>query len=252
MWDIDELPWLARQASTEEQRNLADLYSSCFRRCRRVFASSQVEKEQARFDDIAVIPNIAIDPEITDSESSDKAPILLFVGNLNLSGNRDGLIFFNDSILPHLVSDIPGVLVKVVGRSPVTERAWATVEHLRNTGRFQFVFDVPSCTPHYFQAAASIAPILAGGGTRIKILESFAHRCPVISTKKGSEGLEVAHGKHLLIGDSPREFASACAELIQRPQLGKQMAETAYGFFEHNRSQKVVDGLLRAAVENLS
>lgn len=253
VWDIDELPWLAsRQTSTDRQQYLSDLYSNCFRKCRRVFASSHLERQRAHFDGIAVIPNVAVDPELGNFESSEKAPILVFVGNLNLSANIDGLNFFNDFIVPDLARNIPNVLVSVIGRSPVTEGTWAAVNQLRNAGRFEFVFDVPLCTPYYFQAAASIAPIHFGGGTRIKIIESFAHHCPVISTKKGCEGLEVEHRKHLLVEDNPRDFALACVELIQSPKLRNQMAEAAFDFFQFNHSQKVVDTLLLSVFQNLS
>jgi hypothetical protein len=80
-----------------------------------------------------------------------------------------------------------------VGRSPLVRSARTAVEELRHATRLQFFFDVPSCTPYYGQAVAAIVPILSGGGARTKIIESFAHRCPVIPTTKGCEGLEVAH-----------------------------------------------------------
>ena len=252
VWDIDELSWSAsRQASTDRQQYLSEL-SSNFRKCRRVFASSHLERKQAHFDEITVIPNVAFDPGLRNPAPAEKAPVLLFVGNLNYSPNMDGLIFFNGSVLPELARKIPDVLVNVIGRSPITEGVRAAVDHLRNTGRFQFFFDVPSVTPYYLQAAASIAPILSGGGTRIKIVESFAHHCPVISTSKGCEGLEVAHRKHLLIEDDPRDFAMACAELIQGPGLGSEMTETAYRFFECNHSQSVVDKLLFSALQDVA
>ena len=38
----------------------------------------------------AVIPNVAIDPELAISESSDKGPILLFVGNLDQACSQYG------------------------------------------------------------------------------------------------------------------------------------------------------------------
>ena len=252
VWDIDELSWSgSRQTSTDRQQYLAEIHSN-FRKCRRVFASSKLERQQAHFDDIAVIPNVAVDPGLGNFESSEKGPILLFVGNLNYSPNMDGLIFFNNSVLPKLARNVPEVVVKVIGRSPVTDSVRTAVDQLRNTGRFEFVFDAPSCTPYYSQAAASIVPILSGGGTRIKIIESFAHRCPVISTNKGCEGLEVAHRKQLLIEDDPKDFALACAELIRGQSLSRQMVETAYRFFERGHSQKVVDELLFSALQNLS
>jgi hypothetical protein len=104
---------------------------------------------------------------------------------------------------------------------------------------------------YYLQAVASISPIPYGGGTRAKSIESFAHHGPVLSTRKGCEGLEVAHRKHVLIDDTPDGFASACVELIQTPQLWKELAEAAYSFFECNHSQGVVDRLLVSGFQNL-
>ena len=252
VWDIDQLPWSAPQISPDQRRYLTELYPRCFKKCRRVFASSDSERQQAHFDEIVVIPNVALAPERSDDfESSEKAPILLFVGNLNHAANIDGLAFFIDSILPKLAGSVPNVLLKVIGRSPIGDGARAAVNRFRVTSRAQFVFDVPSCTPYYLQAVASISPVLYGGGTRIKIIESFAHRCPVVSTKKGCEGLGVVHRKHLLIDDTPDGFASACVELIQAPQLREQIAETANGFFECNHSQGVVDRLLVSAFQDL-
>jgi glycosyltransferase involved in cell wall biosynthesis len=46
-------------------------------------------------------------------------------------------------------------------------------------------------------------PILEGGGSRIKILESFALGRPVISTKVGASGLRVTNGVCLAILEDP-------------------------------------------------
>jgi glycosyltransferase involved in cell wall biosynthesis len=251
VWDIDELPWLALGQPTADRQRLSDFYTDCFRRCRKVFASSNHERQQARFARIEVVPNVAIDPQIREIDRSEGTTTLLFVGNLNYVPNLDALAFFNDSVLPHLTAGIQNVNVDVVGRSPVSDVAAATINRLRDTGRFRFVLDAPTCTPHYAQAAASIVPILAGGGTRIKILESFAHHCPVVSTTKGCEGLDVVHREHLLIEDIPNNFAQACAELINNPNSRAKMTRAAYTFFDDNHSQKVVDQMLYAALEKL-
>ena len=46
-------------------------------------------------------------------------------------------------------------------------------------------------------------PVRFGSGTRVKILEAFAHRIPVVSTSLGAEGLGAEDGVHLLVGDDP-------------------------------------------------
>src|SRR5690606_34177573 len=65
----------------------------------------------------------------------------------------------------------------------------------------------------------------AGGGTRIKILEAFAHGTPVVSTSTGARGLDVVHGEHLLIADETEAIAQACERLHRRPDLAKKLRE---------------------------
>lgn len=252
VWDIDEWPWRRLdETSSKRQQDHAELYSRCFSRCRKVFASSESEKQRANLGDIVVIPNVANVPEFTEPEVTGKRAGLLFVGNLNYPPNIDALMFFRESILPDLVRAVGDVVINVVGRSPISDRARTAIDQLRNTGRFQFVFDVPSCGPHYLQTAAAIVPLRVGGGTRVKIIEAFANRCPVISTTKGCEGLDVVPGKHLLIADSPEDFAAACVAVLRGPEAAAQMTGAAYTFFERNHSQTLVDRLLFSAIEEL-
>ena len=70
--------------------------------------------------------------------------------------------------------------------------------------------------------------IRIGGGTRIKILEAMAHRKPVVSTSIGAEGLDLEPEKHLLIADSPAEFASACIRLLRNRELRQTLITSAF------------------------
>jgi hypothetical protein len=45
-------------------------------------------------------------------------------------------------------------------------------------------------TPLYAAADIAVAPIRAGGGTRIKILEAFARGVPVVATHLAAEGID--------------------------------------------------------------
>jgi len=48
-----------------------------------------------------------------------------------------------------------------------------------------------------------------GGGTRLKILEAFAARVPVVSTAIGIEGITAEDGVHYLRAESAADFAAA-------------------------------------------
>ena len=50
---------------------------------------------------------------------------------------------------------------------------------------------VPHIEDELARSDAVIVPIRFGSGTRIKLLEAFAHRIPAVSTSIGAEGLAV-------------------------------------------------------------
>jgi glycosyltransferase involved in cell wall biosynthesis len=259
VWDIDEIPWMLRSTGNNREApaipadrlaKAAAAFAQCVGKCRLVIACSALERP-AGCAAFAVIPNVVSHPPSAQAPRGEDDGGLLFVGNLNHLPNLDGLLYLEDRILPILDRIVPPVPVLVVGRSPAGEEARATVAHLQRRGRLRFEFDVPDCTPFYERATASIAPIRMGGGTRLKIVESFAHRCPVVSTAKGCEGMEVTHGEQLLIADDPEHFARACAELLRSPSLRREIADSAFRHYERRQSQPVVDELLASVTEKL-
>jgi polysaccharide biosynthesis protein PslH len=80
----------------------------------------------------------------------------------------------------------------------------------------------------------------AGGGTRIKILEAFARRLPVVSTSLGCEGLDARHGEELLVADTAPEFAAACVRVFEKPELAHSLVERAHALWSSRfRAEKV-------------
>jgi glycosyltransferase involved in cell wall biosynthesis len=86
---------------------------------------------------------------------------------------------------------------------------------------------VPDVRPLIARSACSIAPLQRGGGTRLKILEAMAIGTPVVATSKGAEGIGAINGEHLLIADSPAEFAHAVTRVLAEPALGRRLSENA-------------------------
>jgi glycosyltransferase involved in cell wall biosynthesis len=76
-----------------------------------------------------------------------------------------------------------------------------------------------------------IVPLRFGSGTRIKILEAFAHRIPVVGTTLGAEGLDVVDGTHMMIGDTPDGLAAACAEVLSSSERRAGLVEKAQRLF---------------------
>jgi glycosyltransferase involved in cell wall biosynthesis len=81
--------------------------------------------------------------------------------------------------------------------------------------------------PELARADIAVVPLRIASGTRLKILESFAHRLPVVSTTLGADGLDVRDGIHLLLADTAEDFAVACQRLLVDTDLRKRLVDAA-------------------------
>jgi len=108
---------------------------------------------------------------------------------------------------------------KIAGRSPqAIRRLVAGDPRIIVTG------PVEEAVPVLAESQVAVVPLLAGSGTRFKILEAWAAGVPVVSTTLGAEGLACRDQEHLLIADDPAGFAAAVSRLLasaeDRARLG--------------------------------
>jgi glycosyltransferase involved in cell wall biosynthesis len=82
------------------------------------------------------------------------------------------------------------------------------------------------------RAEVAVVPILAGSGTRFKILEAWAAGTPVVSTSMGAEGLPGRNGDDLLLADTPAKFHEAVTALLANPSLRRRLAAAGRALFE--------------------
>ena len=61
---------------------------------------------------------------------------------------------------------------------------------------------VEDLRPWYRGADVVVVPLRHGGGTRIKVLEAFAYRRPVVATPLAVAGLDVRDRREALLADS--------------------------------------------------
>lgn len=168
------------------------------------------------------------------------APIevdVLGVGGLNWGPNREALEFFCREILPPLRRMRPGVRVRWVGRASDADRREYRDRHgVELTG---YVDDV---RPHFACAAAVVAPLQAGGGTRLKILDAWAMGKAVVSTRVGAEGLAARDGENILLRDAASGFALAIAEIVSDRSLRERLGRAARRTVESTYAWEVIGG----------
>ena len=164
---------------------------------------------------------------------------ILFVGSLQYLPNVDGAQFMANEVMPEILKRCPDAVLQVVGRGP-DERTL----RLDSPPSFNIVGEVDDLTPWYRRCKLSLVPLRSGGGTRLKILESMAYGRPVVSTSIGAEGIDVSHGKNILIADTPQELAEAIALILNQPDRALSIAEEGRRLVEERYSWKSIADIL--------
>jgi glycosyltransferase involved in cell wall biosynthesis len=142
-----------------------------------------------------------------------KEPLVVFLGSMDWEANIDGVDYFCREVWPAVLRAVPRARFRIVGRNPhprVRRLASASVEV---TGT------VPSVIEHLREAAVFVVPLRVGGGTRLKIFEAMATGCAVVSTSIGAEGLDVEHGRDLLLADDAESFSDSVISLLKDEEL---------------------------------
>lgn len=196
------------------------------------------------FEAIEVIPNCIDLVEYSDIHENPKSNCLIFTGSFRYFANHDAMTWFLQEIYPLVQAHVPNVHLVITG-----DHANLPLPPADNMTLTGFVDDVK---PLIASAWVSLAPIRMGGGTRLKILEAMALGTPVVATSKGAEGLSVTSGEHLLIADSPEDFAESILRLMMDPGLRQRLSEAASQLVRERYDWAVISPLFLDLVERVA
>jgi glycosyltransferase involved in cell wall biosynthesis len=168
---------------------------------------------------IHVVPNGAEAADLARPRAVVSPPRLIYAGAVTYPPNLEAVTWFLAEVMPRVRAVRPDVELWVTGDTgDVAIDRCAALGSVRFTGRLPDVKDTIS------GSAVAVVPLLTGGGTRLKVLEALALGTPVVSTRKGAEGLAVVDGEHLLLGDSPQEFAQAVLRVLGDASLAGRLS----------------------------
>ena len=154
-------------------------------------------------------------------DAAEPGPVVTFVGAMDWEPNVDGVEYFASEVWPAIKADVPDAKLRIVGRNPDRRvKKWAS-ESIEVTGR------VPSVVEYLHQSSVVIVPLRIGGGTRLKIYEAMATAKAVVSTTVGAEGLDVHHGRDIMLADDARSFAQAVIMLLRDRELRQRYERAA-------------------------
>jgi glycosyltransferase involved in cell wall biosynthesis len=184
-----------------------------------VLAASESDAERARAiapgARVTVYPNALPATPLPPRGNEDA---IVFSGNMEYHPNISAVRFFRREVWPLLRERWPGLVWRLIGKNPEAVRRFTSGD-----ARIEVEGQVEDAIRELARAKVAVVPVLAGSGTRLKILEAWAAGLPVVSTTLGAEGLGARDGESLLLADGGPAFAEAVSRLLAREDLRQSL-----------------------------
>lgn len=256
-WRMTVLPLVKRLFYRVEAMRAAYYERFILNVCKYAYVVSPVDREALHnlcpSAKIEVIPN-GVDTEffapilVTEQKSS---PVLVMTGNFGTPRELEAIKFISEGILPMVRKKFPDTELWLVGGKPTAEvYALSSIDP-----RITVTGPVDDLRPFLRRADVYVCGLQMGTGIKNRILEALAMAKPVVTTPVGAEGMELEHGKHLIVAKSPEEFAAAVIRLLQdsnpRIQLGTAGREAVQRRFSWIKASQEVMRLYEEATSTL-
>lgn len=159
---------------------------------------------------------------------------IYFLGALDWLPNQQGLIWFIETVLPLIKRNIPDASLHVAGRnaplSIVNKISAASKYYGEINDKTEFIEDKAIC----------IAPLFAGSGLKIKIIEALAAGKIIITTPVGAEGMPLHLEKYMYICETSDNMAETMIKIMRAPHDALLMAKEGRQVVENKLTHAAV------------
>jgi glycosyltransferase involved in cell wall biosynthesis len=145
-----------------------------------------------------------------------------FIGSLDFRPNQQAVTWIVNELWPRVTRLAPRATLSIAGSSAPD---WLR-RHTAGPG-VEFHGQVDDSIAFLRRMSVVIAPLFAGGGMRIKVLEAMALSRPVVATPLGAGGIEAEAGRDLVIADGAGSFADAVVRLLREPRTAARVGRQA-------------------------
>lgn len=175
--------------------------------------------EQFTDSTVLLLPTSAFSPNIRRSSSTIQAKHVLYVASSN-SHNINGSKWLYEQVLPFLDEQIK---IHVAGD------VCQYIEDHPNIVKHGRVEDISSL---YQQAKVVICPMLSGTGVKIKVIEALSLGLPVVTTKRGVDGLVNKVNNGCIVTEHPKDFAENIHRLLHDEHYYEHHRSNAENYYE--------------------
>ncbi len=148
-------------------------------------------------------------------------PVLALTGNLGYFPTHDGARFFLREVWPVLAARHPTLRLRLAGARPPRQLRVAVA---RAGGRVELLASPPDLGAVLASATLAVAPLRAGSGQPLKVLEAWAQGVPVVASRWAAAGTTAVPGEDLAVADSPAEWVAAIDHLLADPAERERLA----------------------------
>jgi glycosyltransferase involved in cell wall biosynthesis len=154
-------------------------------------------------------------------------PRIVFSANFEYHPNIDAVRFLVREIWPQVKRRHPDLHLRLVGRGDQFIRRLLPRDSGIDTSG-----PVPDALAEIAQAQIVVAPLRAGSGTRVKILEAWAAARAVVATPLAAEGLNAVDGVNIALAPDAAAFASAIDRILGDSALKNDLSLAGRRSFE--------------------
>jgi len=171
----------------------------------------------------AVVENGVDTRDFAPNSDQAEPDSLVWVGGFHHYPNYEAVRYLIEEIYPAIKRAKPQAKLYIVGGSvPASLTRLAS-----DDASIMFTGFVDDPVPFIQRAAVCVAPILSGGGTKLKVLEAMAVGKAIVSTSIGVEGIEGEDREHFLVADTPEAFSSSVVSVMNDYALRERLGENA-------------------------
>jgi len=172
--------------------------------------------------------------------------LVTFLGPSYMLPNYDGVNFFLKEIWGPIRRAMPEATFQIIGKvKPDHRMAFEACRGVTCTG---YVEDI---RPFLAEAACCVVPLRIGGGTRLKILDTWAMGRPIVTTTVGCEGLDARDAANCLIRDDASAFGEAVLRVLGSDDLQRTLGAEGRATAEATYSWDAIGSSLIGAYDNI-